>query len=154
MEYLNDKSTREDFLDFVCDYIHNVVVSSVDDQNHPYAQVCDALYYTEDKLYLLTKKGDPLFNCIEHSPILKVTASKGDGTMNSVGIAIDAMAYDAGHKFQEEIFEKNPYLNEIYAGHVQEAKEYMHTIELNIKTGSVYDIRIKPIYQRKFIFDK
>ena len=34
----------------------------------------------------------------------------------------------------------------------EEAKEYMHTIEIMPEVGSIYDIRIKPIYQRKFEF--
>lgn len=152
MEYLNDKSTNSDFLTFVTDYIHNVVASSVDKNNHPYAQVCDALYHKDDKLYLLAKKDGALYDCIKHAPEIKITASKGDGTMNSVGIGISGMAYDVEHKYQAEIFEKNPYLNQIYAGHLEEAKEYMHTIEVEIESGSIYDIRLNPIYRRTFKF--
>ena len=152
MEFLNDKSTNTDFLEFVTDFIHNVVVSSVDEDGHPYAQVCDALYHDDDKLYIMTKKDNDLYNCIKRAPELVITASKGNGTMDSVGIAIKGEAHDVDHKFQDEIFTKNPYLNQIYAGHLEEAKEYMHTIEITPEVGSVYDIRIKPIYQRKFTF--
>lgn len=100
----------------------------------------------------MTKKGNDLYNCIEHAPELVITASKGNGTMDSVGIAINGKAYDADHKYQEKILAKNLYLNQIYAGHLEEAKEYMHTIEIMPEVGSIYDIRIKPIYQRKFEF--
>lgn len=72
--------------------------------------------------------------------------------MDSMGIAINGKAYDADHKYQEKILVKNLYLNQIYAGHLEEAKEYMHTIEIMPEVGSIYDIRIKPIYQRKFEF--
>ena len=95
----------------------------------------------------MTKKGNDLYNCIEHAPELVITASKGEGTMDSVGIAIKGKAYDADHKYQEKILAKK-----IYAGHLEEAKEYMHTIEIMPEVGSIYDIRIKPIYQRKFEF--
>lgn len=152
MEFLNDKSTNTDFLEFVTDYIHNVVVSTVDDSGHPYAQVCDALYHDGDKLYIMTKKGNDLYKCIKRAPELVITASKGDGTMSSVGIAIKGKAQDVNHKFQAEIFTKNPYLNQIYAGHLEEAKDYMHTIEITPDYGTVYDIRVNPIYQRKFEF--
>lgn len=143
MEFLNDQITNTDFLEFVTDFIHNVVVSTVNEDGHPFAQVCDALYHDNNKLYIMTKKGNDLYNCIEHAPELVITASKGD----SMGIAINGKAYDADHKYQEKILAKK-----IYAGHLEEAKEYMHTIEIMPEVGSIYDIRIKPIYQRKFEF--
>ena len=152
MKFLNDQITNTDFLEFVTDFIHNVVVSTVNEAGHPFAQVCDALYHDNNKLYIMTKKGNDLYNCIEHAPELVITASKGEGTMDSVGIAINGKAYDADHKYQEKILAKNLYLNQIYAGHLEEAKEYMHTIEIMPEVGSIYDIRIKPIYQRKFEF--
>ena len=123
MEFLNDQITNTDFLEFVTDFIHNVVVSTVNEAGHPFAQVCDALYHDNNKLYIMTKKGNDLYNCIEHAPELVITASKGEGTMDSVGIAIKGKAYDADHKYQEKILAKK-----IYAGHLEEAKEYMHTI--------------------------
>lgn len=100
----------------------------------------------------MTEKGNALFQCINHAPEIIVTASKGDGTMGSVGIAVKGLAKDSEYEFQTEIFKKNPYLNEIYAGHVEEAKKDLHTIEISVQSGSIYDIRKKPIYQRKFIF--
>ena len=147
MEFLNDQITNTDFLEFVTDFIHNVVVSTVNEDGHPFAQVCDSLYHDNNKLYIMTKKGNDLYNCIEHAPELVITASKGEGTMDSVGIAIKGKAYDADPKYQEKILAKK-----IYAGHLEEAKEYMHTIEIMPEVGSIYDIRIKPIYQRKFEF--
>lgn len=152
MEFLDDNSTNTDFLEFVTDYIHNVVVSSVDEAGYPCAQVCDALYHYDDKLYIMVKKGNMLYKGIKRAPELIVTASKGTGTMDSVGISIKGKGYDIDHKFQDEIFAKNPYLNQIYAGHLEEAKEYMHTIEIIPDFGAVYDIRIRPTYQRKFEF--
>ena len=147
MEFLNDQITNTDFLEFVTDFIHNVVVSTVNEDGHPFAQVCDSLYHDNNKLYIMTKKGNDLYNCIEHAPELVITASKGEGTMDSVGIAIKGKAYDADPKYQEKILAKK-----IYAGNLEEAKEYMHTIEIMPEVGSIYDIRIKPIYQRKFEF--
>ena len=147
MEFLNDQITNTDFLEFVTDFIHNVVVSTVNEDCHQFAQVCDSIYHDNNKLYIMTKKGNDLYNCIEHAPELVITASKGEGTMDSVGIAIKGKAYDADHKYQEKILAKK-----IYAGHLEEAKEYMHTIEIMPEVGSIYDIRIKPIYQRKFEF--
>lgn len=152
MRFLNDDSTNNDFLDFVTDDIHNAVVSTVDKYDHPYAQVCDMLYHTDGKLYLMTKEGNELFNCIKRAPELVITASKGDGTMGSIGIALKGKAYIVDHKYQSEIFATNPYLNQIYASHLEEAKEYMHTIEVQLESGSIYDIRLNPIYQRKFQF--
>lgn len=35
---------------------------------------------------------------------------------------------------------------------MQEAKEYMHTIEIQPEVGGIYDIRIRPTYQRRFEF--
>lgn len=125
------------------DDIHNVVVSTIDEDNHPYAQVCDVLYHTKNKVYFMTKKGNDLFKCIKRAPELVITASKGDGTMESVRIAVQGEAHNVDHKYQAEIFVKNSYLNEIYAGHLEEAKEYMHTIEVKVNQGSVYDIRVK-----------
>ncbi|WP_260211784.1 hypothetical protein [Lactobacillus amylovorus] len=56
MEFLNDQSTNTDFLEFVTDFIHNVVVSTVNEDGHPFAQVCDALYHDNNKLRVVLVK--------------------------------------------------------------------------------------------------
>ena len=40
---LNDDTTNQEFLDFIVDEIHNAVVSSVNSDGDPAAQVCDML---------------------------------------------------------------------------------------------------------------
>ena len=68
MEFLNDQITNTDFLEFVTDFIHNVVVSTVNEDRHPFAQVCDSLYHDNNKLYIMTKNGNDPYNSSEHAP--------------------------------------------------------------------------------------
>ena len=52
--YLNNKTTNQEFLDFVVDDVHNVVVSAVTQNGIPSAQVCDMLMNKNGKLYMTT----------------------------------------------------------------------------------------------------
>ena len=51
-----------------------------------------------------------------------------------------------------EIFEKNDYLNEIYADDIEGAKEDLRVLEITPKEAAYLDHRTHPIFTRKFKF--
>ena len=149
---LNNDTTNQEFLDFIVDEIHNAVVSSVNSVGDPAAQVCDMLMVKDMKLYMTTSVKNPFFKCLINNPNIEVNGYKGNGTMDSCGFSLTATIKNINHQYLDEVFEKNPYLNEIYKDNLEQAKQELRILEITPHTGAYLDHRIDPIYHRTFKF--
>lgn len=56
------------------------------------------------------------------------------------------------HLYLDEIFAKNPYLNEIYADDLEGAKKDLRVLEITPITAGYLDYRTKPVFMRNFKF--
>lgn len=56
------------------------------------------------------------------------------------------------HQYIDEIFEKNTYLNEIYADDIEAAKEDLIVLEITPQSSDYLDHRTTLIFMRKFEF--
>ena len=150
--YLNDKTTNQEFLDFVVDDIHNVVVSAVTQNGMPSAQVCDMLMNKNGKLYMTTSIKNPFFASLLTQPEVLINGYKGGGTMDSCGFSIKAKIKNLGQQYLQEVFKKNPYLYEIYEDNLEEAMQDLRILELTPIRAGFLDHRFKPAYMRNFVF--
>lgn len=150
--YLNDQTSNQEFLDFVVDEIHNVVVSVVTKNGLPAAQVCDMLMNKDGKLYMTTSVKNPFFASLMSQEKVLVNGYKGDGTMDSCGFSIQGTIKNLEHEYLEEVFEKNPYLYEIYEDNLEEAKQDLRILEITPIRAGFLDHRFKPAYMRSFNF--
>lgn len=103
-----------DFLKFVCEEIHTTVVATVDDEGLPVTCATDIMDYDENSLYFLTAKGKNFYNRLKSRKYMALTAMKGEDTMSCVAISIRGRVRELGSELLPELFEKNPYMNEIY----------------------------------------
>lgn len=148
---LNNQTSNQEFLDFVVDEIHNADVASTH-EGEPSAQVCDLMMNKNGKLYITTSQNNPFFKDLINQPKVVINGYKGEGTMDSCGFSIRGNIKDVDHLYIDEIFEKNPYLNEIYADDVEAAKKDLHVLEIEPISASYLDHRTNPIFTRKFEF--
>lgn len=148
---LNNQTTNEEFLDFAVNEIHNVDVATTH-KGEPSAQVCDLLLNKNGKLYIATSSQNPFFEDLINQPKVVVNGYKGDGTMDSCGFSIRGTIKNVEHEYIDEIFEKNTYLNEIYADDIEGAKEDLRVLEITPKEAGYLDHRTSPIFMRKFEF--
>lgn len=151
VDILNNQTSNQEFLDFAVKQIHNVDVATTH-QGEPSAQVCDLLLNKNEKLYIATSSQNPFFQDLINQPKVIINGYKGNGTMDSCGFSIKGTIKNVDHQYIDEIFEKNPYLNEIYADDIEAAKEDLRVLEITPQSAGYLDHRTTPIFMRKFKF--
>lgn len=151
VDILNNQTSNQEFLDFAVNQIHNVDVATTH-QGEPSAQVCDLLLNKSGKLYIATSSQNPFFRDLINQPKVIVNGYKGNGTMDSCGFSIKGIIKNVDHQYIDEIFEKNAYLNEIYADNIEVAKEDLRVLEITPHSAGYLDHCTTPIFMRKFKF--
>lgn len=150
---IDKKSSNQDFLDFIVDQIHNVVVSTADSKGDPQAQICDFMFNRDGKLYIGTSKKNPFYQALmENNNKVVVSGYKGEDTMSSYGFSLKGTIADIGQKYQEEFFAKNPYLSQAFLNDLETEKKNMRCLEITPKSASFIDYRKQPIFLRHFSF--
>lgn len=151
IDILNNHTSNQEFLDFAVNQIHNVDIVKTH-QGEPSAQVCDLLLNKNGKLYIAISSQNPFFQDLINQPKVIINGYKGNGTMDSCGFSIRGTIKNINHQYIDEIFEKNTYLNEIYADDIEAAKEDLRVLEITPQSADYLDHRTTPIFMRKFEF--
>lgn len=142
------KMKLEDYLQFLKEDIHSTVFSTVDEDGKPKSRVIDIMLVKEKKLYFLTATTKPFYDQLIERPYVSITGLKGEESMSSVSITVNGEVREIGTNYLDEIFEKNPYMNDIYQ--TEESKHVLRVFELYKGNVSVFDLSSKPIYQAVF----
>ena len=74
----------KDYLNFIVNEIHTVVVATVDDEGLPVTAAIDMMYADDGSVYFLTAKGKNLYDRLKNRKYLALTGMKGQDTMSSV----------------------------------------------------------------------
>lgn len=70
--------------------------------------------YDDQSLYFLTAKGKKFYDRLKKKEYLALTGMKGEDTMSSVSVSLGGKVREKGPELLPRLFEKNPYMNEIY----------------------------------------
>ena len=143
-------SNAETYLRYLVKEIHTTVVATVDDDGLPVTAAIDMMDSDGDSLYFLTAKGKSFYDRLIKRKYLALTAMKGEDTLSSVAISIRGKVRELGFEKIPELFEKNPYMREIYP-----TEESMQALTVfQIYEGSVewFDLSKKPIERASFTF--
>ena len=103
-----------DYLKYITDEIHTVIVATVDDEGHPITAAIDMMDSDESGLYFLTARGKSFYDRLIKRQYLAFTALKGETTMTSVAVSVRGKVRELGADRITELFGKNPYMYEIY----------------------------------------
>ena len=103
-----------DYLAYVVDQIHRTIVATVDDAGLPVTAAIDMMDYDDNSLYFLTAKGKGFYDRLKKREFLAFTAIKGEDTMSTVAVSIRGKVRELGSERLPRLFEKNPYMAEIY----------------------------------------
>ncbi|MBQ5813904.1 MAG: pyridoxamine 5'-phosphate oxidase family protein, partial [Clostridia bacterium] len=104
----------EKYFIFLVNEIHTAVVATVDDDNLPVTAAIDMMDCDGESLYFLTAKGKNFYDRLTKRKFLALTAIKGEDTMSSIAISIRGKVRELGYGKIPELFEKNPYMHDIY----------------------------------------
>ena len=139
-----------EYLSFVVNEIHTTVVATVDDEGLPVTAAIDMMDCDENSLYFLTAKGKGFYDRLIKRGFLALTAMKGKDTMSSVAVSIRGKVRELGYERIPALFDKNPYMKEIYP--TEDSMKALTVFQIYEGTGEWFDLSKKPIERASFAF--
>ena len=140
----------KDYLHYISDVIHTTIVATVDDEGLPVTAAIDMMDSDENGLYFLTAKGKGFYYRLKKREFLALTAIKGDDTMHSVAVSVRGRVRELGYDRIPELFEKNPYMHDIYP--TEESMHALTVFQIYEGRGEWFDLSKKPIERASFSF--
>ncbi|EEP27921.1 4Fe-4S binding domain protein [Shuttleworthella satelles DSM 14600] len=140
----------KEYLEYIVKVIHTTVVATADDEGLPVTAAIDMMDADESGLYFLTAKGKGFYDRLVKRQYLALTAMKGKGTMSSVAVSIRGKVRELGNERMPELFEKNPYMKEIYP--TEESMRALTVFQIYEGTGEWFNLSKKPIERASFTF--
>lgn len=140
----------ETYLRCLVDEMHTTVVATVDDEGLPVTAAIDMMDCDEHGLYFLTAKGKNFYDRLKKRQYLALTAIKGRDTMSSVAVSLRGKVQELGYDRIPDLFDKNPYMNEIYPS--EESRNALTVFQIYEGSGEWFDLSRKPIERASFTF--
>ena len=144
--------TVQQYLSYIVNDIHRTIVATVDDKGLPVTCAIDMMDDDENSLYFLTAKGKSFYDRLNKRQFLAFTAMKGEDTMTSVAVSVRGKVRELGFDKIPELFEKNPYMKEIYP--TEESRRALTVFQIYEGSGEWFDLSKKPIERASFAFGK
>lgn len=143
------------YLSLLENEMHSVVCATTDETNKPVTRVIDIMLTDERTLYFLTAKGKDFYRQLMRSRYVALTGMTGGegmdrahATMHTKAISIRGSVACIGTEKREKIFEKNPYMAEIYP--TIKSREALVVFKMTEGTGEFFDLSTKPITRESF----
>lgn len=140
----------EKYFRYLVEEIHTTIVATVDDEGLPVTAAIDMMDCDKSGLYFLTAKGKSFYDRLIKRGFLALTAIKGEDTMSSVALSVQGKVRELGYGRIPELFEKNPYMHEIYP--TEESMHALTVFQIYEGTGEWFDLSKKPIERDSFTF--
>lgn len=139
-----------DYLDVIVHQIHTTIVATVDEDGGPVTCAIDMMDCDDTGLYFLTARGKRFYDRLVRTERLALTALKGEDTLHSVSVSIRGHVTELGPERLGDLFEKNPYMKEIYPG--EESRSALTVFKVDRGTGEWFDLSKRPIERAAFSF--
>ena len=140
----------KDYLNYIVHEIHRTIVATVDDEGLPVTAAIDMMDCDDVSLYFLTAKGKGVYDRLKKRGFLAFTAMKGEDTMSSIAVSIRGKVRELGYDRIPELFEKNPYMHQIYP--TEESMKALTVFQIFEGSGEWFDLSKKPIERASFTF--
>ena len=138
------------YLKYLQEEIHTVVAATIDDSGLPVTCAIDMMEADENSLYFLTAKGKGFYARLKKKGYVALTGTKGRHTMSCVAISLRGMVTELGNTLLPRLFEKNPYMWEIYP--TQESQKALTVFQIYEGVGEWFDLSQQPIERTSFSF--
>ncbi len=140
----------KEYLNYVVHEIHRTIVATVDDEGLPVTAAIDMMDCDDNSLYFLTAKGKGFYDRLIKRQFLAFTAMKGEDTLSTVAVSIRGKVRELGYDRIPELFEKNPYMHQIYP--TDESMKALTVFQIYEGSGEWFDLSRKPIERTSFTF--
>lgn len=106
------------YLKLLVEEIHSTTVATLGKDGHPQTRIIDMMYYDEKGVYFLTAKGKEFYRQLMEQQYVAISATK-----DKVAVSLRGKIKNIGKTNLDIMFEKNPYMKEIYPGDTRDALE-------------------------------
>ena len=124
--------TNMDYLKMLVEELHSTTVATIGADGHPQTRIIDMMYYDEDGVYFLTAKGKTFYEQLMEQKYVAISATKA-----KIAVSLRGYVKNIGKKNLDLMFDRNPYMKEIYPGDTREALEVFQLYEAQ---GEYFDI--------------
>lgn len=138
------------YLNYLQQEINTVVAAVADDEGLPVTCAIDIMDADEEGVYFLTAKGKGFYTRLKNSGYIALTGVKGQDTMSRRAVSVRGKVRELGSALLPRLFEKNPYMNEIYP--TQESVKALTVFQMYQVSGEWFDLSQKPIVRDFFYF--
>ena len=147
---MNSDMESGDYLNYLVREIHTTVVATVDDDDLPVTAAIDMMDADGSGVYFLTAKGKGFYERLKKRGALALTGMKGEDTMHCAALSIRGKVRELGSELLPRLFEKNPYMNEIYPDAA--SRSALTVFVIYEGNGEWFDLSKKPIERDSFTF--
>jgi uncharacterized pyridoxamine 5'-phosphate oxidase family protein/NAD-dependent dihydropyrimidine dehydrogenase PreA subunit len=140
----------KEYLAYLVNEIHTTIVATVDEEGKPFTAAIDMMDADENSIYFLTAKGKGFYDRLKKREFLALTGLKGETTMSSVAVSIQGKVKELGAEPLNQLFEKNPYMYDIYPS--EESRSALTVFQIYEGTGEWFDLSKKPVERADFTF--
>lgn len=148
-EWVYVMRTKE-FLSYIVNEIHSVVIATVDGSGLPVTCAIDIMDCDENGLYFLTAKGKDFYCRLKSRGYVALTGMSGHDTLSSVAVSVRGKVRDIGPDRLSKLFEKNPYMYDIYPNETSQSA--LTVFQIYEGTGEWFDLSKKPVERADFSF--
>ena len=120
------------YIKLLVEEIHSTTVATIGTDGHPQTRIIDMMYYDEGGVYFLTAKGKTFYDQLLEQGFIAISATK-----DKKAVSLRGRIKGIGKRNLDIMFEKNPYMKEIYPGNTREALEVFCLYEAQ---GEYFDI--------------
>lgn len=138
------------YLEYIARKIHTTVVATTDEEGLPVTCAIDIMDADGGGLYFLTAKGKRFYHRLKRQGYLALTGVKGRDPLSCVAVSVRGKVRELGGGMLGRLFEKNPYMNEIYP--TQVSRDALTVFQIYQGTGEWFDLSVKPIERASFAF--
>ena len=136
------------YLHYLEKEIHSVIAATVDDNGLPVTCAIDIMDSDEKGLYFLTAKGKGFYHCLKKNEYVALTGIHAGDTLSRAAVSVRGKVQEIGKTPLLRLFEKNPYMNEIYPS--EESRQALTVFHLYEGSGEWFDLSKKPIERASF----
>lgn len=135
------------YLEILVEKIHSCTVATVGDDGHPVTRIIDMMYYDNEGVYFLTARGKEFYRQLMEQKFVAVSATK-----DKMSVSLRGKIINIGHRNLDIMFERNPYMKEIYPGDTRDVLEVFCVYEAK---GEYFDISVpSQIVRDSFVIGK
>ena len=140
-----------DYQEYIVNTIHTVIAATTDKNGLPVTCAIDIMDCDDDGLYFLTAKGKGFYDRLTRNKYVSFTGINGKDTMNMTAVSVRGKVIETGSQRLPRLFEKNPYMAEIYP--TEDSRKALTVFRIYDGEGEWFDLSKKPIERRSFTID-